>query len=84
LLIVSDELLIEELFNHVQAYLVEKQTEWIQENFSFILHIAFKLTNCKKLLSYVQDYLIENQTEWIQKKFPFILHIVFKLTNYEK
>ncbi|GBC02514.1 hypothetical protein RclHR1_04660007 [Rhizophagus clarus] len=55
LLIASDELLIEELFNYVQDYLVEKQTKWIQKNFHF-LNIAFELTNCKKL----QDYILES------------------------
>jgi hypothetical protein len=84
LLTASDELLIEELFDYVQSYLVEKQAEWIQNNFSFILHIAFKLTNCKKLLEYVQDYLIENQTEWIQKNFFFVLDMAFKLIYCKK
>jgi hypothetical protein len=84
LLIASDELLIEELFNHVQDYLIEKRTEWIQKNFSFVLHIAFKLTNCKKLQDYIQVYLIEKQTEWIQKNFSFVLNIAFKFTNCKK
>ncbi|RGB41558.1 hypothetical protein C1646_751982 [Rhizophagus diaphanus] len=55
LLIASDELLIGELFNYVQDYLIEKQIEWIMENFFLVLHIAFKITDCKKL----QDYCIE-------------------------
>jgi hypothetical protein len=56
LLIASDELLIEELFNYVQDYFIENQTKWIQKNFFFVLNIAFKLTNCKKL----QDYIVES------------------------
>ncbi|CAB4410355.1 unnamed protein product [Rhizophagus irregularis] len=52
LLISSDELLLEELFNNVQDYLIEKQITWIQQNFVLILKSVFKLNNCKKLLGY--------------------------------
>jgi hypothetical protein len=52
LLISSDELLLEELFNHMQDYLIEKQTTWVQQNFVLILKSVFKLINCKKLLDY--------------------------------
>ncbi|GBB94411.1 hypothetical protein RclHR1_02350010 [Rhizophagus clarus] len=57
LLIASDELLIEELFNHVQDYFVEKQTEWIQKNLYLVLNIAFKLNNCKKLQNYILEFI---------------------------
>ncbi|GBB98679.1 hypothetical protein RclHR1_00330006 [Rhizophagus clarus] len=56
LLIASDELLVEELFEHVQDYLIKKQTTWIQENLNLALQIAFKITRCKKL----QDYCLES------------------------
>jgi hypothetical protein len=56
LLVASDELLLEELFNHVQNYLIEKQSIWIENNLALVLHIVFKLSSCKKL----QDYCIES------------------------
>ncbi|RIA79700.1 hypothetical protein C1645_882549 [Glomus cerebriforme] len=56
LLITSDELLLEELFEHVQDHLIEKQVNWIQNNFVLVLHSVIKLTNCKKL----QDYCLES------------------------
>jgi hypothetical protein len=55
LLVTTDELLLEELFEHVQDYLIKKQTAWVQENLFLVLHIAFKITRCKIL----QDYCLE-------------------------
>jgi hypothetical protein len=52
LLIASDELLMEELFEHLQDYLIEKRQTWVKQNFVFVLHTVFKLIRCKKL----QDY----------------------------
>ncbi|EXX50601.1 uncharacterized protein OCT59_006005 [Rhizophagus irregularis] len=56
LLVASDELLLEELLNHVQGYLIEKQSTWIEKNFVLVLHTVFKLSNCKKL----QDHCLES------------------------
>ncbi|EXX72752.1 hypothetical protein RirG_066380 [Rhizophagus irregularis DAOM 197198w] len=43
LLVASDELLLKELFKHVQDYLIEKQKNWIQKNFVLVLHSVFGL-----------------------------------------
>jgi hypothetical protein len=56
LLVASDELLLEELLNHVQDYLIEKQSTWIEKNFVLVLHTVFKLSSCKKL----QDHCVES------------------------
>ncbi|RIA83941.1 hypothetical protein C1645_742706 [Glomus cerebriforme] len=56
LLIASDELLIKELFNHAQDYLIEEKTTWIQENYNLIFDTVYKFMNCKKL----QDYCLES------------------------
>jgi hypothetical protein len=55
LLVASDELLLEELFEHVQDYLIKKQTTWVHENFDLVLHITFKMTRCKILQDYCLD-----------------------------
>ncbi|GBB99915.1 hypothetical protein RclHR1_03680010 [Rhizophagus clarus] len=55
LLVSTDELLIEELFNHVQDYLINKKTSWVHKNFVIVLHTVSQLTSCKKL----QDYCIK-------------------------
>ncbi|GBC38270.2 hypothetical protein GLOIN_2v1636747 [Rhizophagus irregularis DAOM 181602=DAOM 197198] len=55
-LVASDELLIDKLFKYVQDYLIEKQTNWVKQNFVLVLHTVFKLTSCKKL----QDHCVES------------------------
>ncbi|CAG8458512.1 7657_t:CDS:2 [Funneliformis mosseae] len=47
LLIASDELLLEELFKHIQDYLIEKQTSWVQEN--FVNRVEWNQENFKAL-----------------------------------
>src|SRR6266498_4982480 len=59
LLLASDELLLDELVTFVQKYLIEKQTEWLQENFVKVLHTLFQLENYKPL----QDYCLESICE---------------------
>ena len=56
LLIASDELLLEELFKHVQDHLLENQTSWIQQNFTLVFHSVFKLSSCKKLQDRCLEY----------------------------
>ncbi|RGB24222.1 hypothetical protein C1646_747884 [Rhizophagus diaphanus] len=70
LLISCDELLIDELFDYIQDYLIEKHTIWVQMNFVFILHTVFKLPSCKKL----QDYCLESICEDPE---PFIFSTTF-------
>jgi hypothetical protein len=65
LLIASDELLIDELFDYVQDYLIEKQIEWILKKFSLVLHISFKLSNCKKLQEYCLKIICEDTHSFI-------------------
>ncbi|RGB24219.1 hypothetical protein C1646_726623 [Rhizophagus diaphanus] len=71
LLVSSDELLIDELFNHVQDYLIEKQTIWVQKNFVLVLHTVFQLTSCKKLQDYCLESICEDPESFISSKmFP--------------
>ncbi|EXX56508.1 uncharacterized protein OCT59_006012 [Rhizophagus irregularis] len=55
LLIASDELLLDELFELVQDYLI-KRSIWVEQNFVLVLHTIYKLSRCKKL----QDHCIES------------------------
>ncbi|RIA86164.1 hypothetical protein C1645_829700 [Glomus cerebriforme] len=71
LLIASDELLIEELFEHVQDYLIEKRSTWVQENFVLILHTISKFTSCKKLQNYCLGSICKDpQTFVTSEAFP--------------
>jgi len=46
LLVTSNELDLEELFQYVQNLLIKKETNWIQQNFVLIMRTIFNLTNC--------------------------------------
>ena len=46
LLVTSNELDLEELFQYVQNLLIKKETDWIQQNFVLIMRTIFNLTNC--------------------------------------
>ncbi|RGB24677.1 hypothetical protein C1646_803797 [Rhizophagus diaphanus] len=56
LLVASDELLLEELFNRIQNYLIEEQSTWLQNNFHHVHHKIFKLSGCEKL----RDHCLES------------------------
>ncbi|CAG8718794.1 3178_t:CDS:1, partial [Funneliformis mosseae] len=68
LLIASDELLMEELFKHVQDYLFEKHICWIQQNFIFVLHTVFKLSSCKNLQEYCLGSICADPEPFITSK----------------
>ncbi|GBC46632.2 hypothetical protein GLOIN_2v1870949 [Rhizophagus irregularis DAOM 181602=DAOM 197198] len=81
LIVASDELLLEELFKHVQDYLIEKQTKWVHENFVLVLDAVFRLDNCKKLQDYCFESICENPLPFFSSKiFPSInKEILFNL-----
>src|SRR4051794_18762807 len=73
LLIASDELLLEELFKHVQDYLIERLTNWVEKNFVPVLHTVFKIPNCKKLQDHCLESIYANPQPFINsKEFPLI------------
>ncbi|CAG8586202.1 16044_t:CDS:2, partial [Dentiscutata heterogama] len=59
LIIASDELLLHELFDHAQEYLISEHSNWIQSNISSVLQ---KIVNhsCKKLQSYCIHAIVNN------------------------
>ncbi|GBB92940.1 hypothetical protein RclHR1_02090004 [Rhizophagus clarus] len=62
LLIASDELLLEELVEYLQEYLIKQQNNWVQQNSVFVLN---KFASYNKL----QDFCLESVCENIK---PFI------------
>jgi hypothetical protein len=68
LLIASDELLIEELYDYIQDYLIVKQNSWMKNNFTLVFHTAFKLTDCKKLQDYCLEFISKNFRSFITTK----------------
>jgi hypothetical protein len=77
-LVASDELLLKKLFDHVQDYLIERQTIWIKQNFVPVLHTAFKIPDCKKLQDYCLESICANPQPLItSKEFPSLDKDVF-------
>ncbi|GBB98680.1 hypothetical protein RclHR1_00330007 [Rhizophagus clarus] len=71
LLVASDELLLEELFERVQDYLIKKLTTWVQKNFVLVLHTVFKLASCKRLQDYcLKSICADPQPFFTSKDFP--------------
>ncbi|RGB27970.1 hypothetical protein C1646_768392 [Rhizophagus diaphanus] len=68
LLIASDELLIEELFNYVQDYLVEKRSEWIQKNIVLVLSFAFKIGQSNKLQDNCLEFIFKDSESFINSE----------------
>jgi hypothetical protein len=70
-LVASDELLLEKFFNYVQDYLIEKQKDWVQQNFVLVLHTVSKLSSCKKLQDHCTNSICANPEPLITSKdFP--------------
>uniref|UniRef100_U9UI04 Kelch-like protein 17 n=1 Tax=Rhizophagus irregularis (strain DAOM 181602 / DAOM 197198 / MUCL 43194) TaxID=747089 RepID=U9UI04_RHIID len=71
LLVASYELFLEELFIHVQEYLIEEQAPWVQKNFVQVLHTVFKLKDCEKIQDYCLGSICADPQPFItSKKFP--------------
>ncbi|EXX50567.1 uncharacterized protein OCT59_005926 [Rhizophagus irregularis] len=70
LLIASDELLLEELFEPIQEYLLKNHITWIQENFNLFFHIVFKLSDydCDKLQKFCLESICENPKPFFTSK----------------
>ncbi|PKY54013.1 BTB-domain-containing protein [Rhizophagus irregularis] len=81
LLIASDELLLEELFEYVQNYLIEKRTSWIYQNFVLVLNDVFRLDSCKKLQNYCLESICKDPLPFITSKSCLLLddNVVFSL-----
>src|SRR5438045_1543318 len=71
LLIASNELLLEELANYVQGYLIEKQTHWIQQNVALVLNTIFNLPNYEKLQDHCVMSICKNLA-CFSNDFPFL------------
>ncbi|RGB21572.1 hypothetical protein C1646_678432 [Rhizophagus diaphanus] len=82
LLVVSDELLIEELVTFVQKYLIENQTEWLKQNLSKAFHKVIPLESCKQLQEYCYESIYEypepffNSPEFITLEKSILIELI--------
>ncbi|RGB24297.1 hypothetical protein C1646_676473 [Rhizophagus diaphanus] len=55
LLVASDELILDELIEYAQEYMIQNRSTWLQQNIVQVLHTIFRHETCSKL----QDYCME-------------------------
>ncbi|CAG8575519.1 675_t:CDS:2 [Funneliformis mosseae] len=60
LLIASDELLLQELFNHVQSYLLTNKKEWIKKNVVKVHRTINSHEGCQKLQNFCLETICKN------------------------
>ncbi|RHZ84095.1 hypothetical protein Glove_85g83 [Diversispora epigaea] len=78
LLVASDELILEELFKHVQNYLIEKEAAWLDKNLVKVLPIVSKLVNCKQLQDYCYESICADPEPFFTSKdFPILDKDIF-------
>ena len=60
-LVAADELLLNELVDYLQTYLIENKADWIKQNFGFTYQMSFKHNSfselqefCSNLISYAR------------------------------
>src|ERR1044072_5042025 len=71
LLVASDELLLKELLKDVQDHLIEKQKDWVQQNFVHVFRTTSKLSSCKELHDYcLASICTDPQPLITSKEFP--------------
>ncbi|RGB41559.1 hypothetical protein C1646_793802 [Rhizophagus diaphanus] len=87
LLVASDEMLFEELFEHLQDYLINKREAWIKNNYVLVLNSIYNLVSCKELQWVCFDFICANVGNFIiSKNFLSLnkdsLYRLFELDNF--
>ncbi|GBB87614.1 hypothetical protein RclHR1_14090006 [Rhizophagus clarus] len=81
LLMACDDLILEELGEYVQKYLIKKRAYWIQQNLVFILNCIFNNPNIRKLQNYCINSIRDNPLQiFTSSDFPSLdKYILFHL-----
>ncbi|RIA90660.1 hypothetical protein C1645_875962 [Glomus cerebriforme] len=88
LLVASDELLLEELVEYLQEYLIEQHQNWVHKNFVLVLNTVYNLANCNNIKDYCFNIICSNPKLLITlKDFPSldknILYDLFKRNDFK-
>jgi hypothetical protein len=77
LLVASDELDLEELFEYAQDHLIENRSNWVHQNLILVFHKVFPLSNCKKLQNHcVESVSADPQSFITSKDFPLLDKVI--------
>ncbi|GES97834.1 carbohydrate-binding module family 13 protein [Rhizophagus clarus] len=66
----ASKLSLQELIDYLQSYLIEKKTNWIEQNFNMIYHASFENNSFLKLQEYCTN-LISDEPDKIFKSLNF-------------
>ena len=56
-LVAADELILQELVDYLQTYLIENESEWIEQHFELINQTSFHSNNLLKLQQFCTDFM---------------------------
>ncbi|GBB91475.1 hypothetical protein RclHR1_01880006 [Rhizophagus clarus] len=59
-LIAADELLLQELIDYLQEYLIENKSEWIEQNFELTLKTSFQTNSLLELQKFCTDFMAKS------------------------
>ncbi|CAG8466228.1 326_t:CDS:1 [Acaulospora colombiana] len=60
LLVAADELILGELVEHTQDYLIQHNAKWLQKNIVKVLHTIFRHKTCEKLQNYCLEIISDD------------------------
>ena len=69
-LIAADELLLQELIDYLQKYLIENEFEWMKQHFELIHRTSFQFNSLSELQRFCTDFMAKSP-EKIFKSFDF-------------
>ena len=70
LLIAADELFLQELIDYLQKYLIENESEWVEQHFELIHRTSFQFNSLSELQRFCTDFMAKSP-EKIFKSFDF-------------
>src|SRR3954470_18299501 len=60
LLLAAEELVLQELVDYLQKYLIENQSEWMEQHFELIYRTSFQSNNLLELQRYCTDFMAKS------------------------
>ncbi|PKY31551.1 hypothetical protein RhiirB3_449198, partial [Rhizophagus irregularis] len=70
ILLAADELLLQELVDYLQVYLIENKSEWMEQNFELIHRTSFQSNSLIQLQQFCTNFMV-NYPEKVFKSFDF-------------
>ncbi|GES93524.1 hypothetical protein GLOIN_2v1782772 [Rhizophagus clarus] len=59
ILLAADELLLQELIDYLQTYLIENKSEWMEQHFELVHRTSFQSNSLVKLQQFCTDFMVK-------------------------